>query len=136
MMGTDRSKWQWGKMHTYCFKNMASKSGITECLLGSYMNTKAFPAGGDWDTVNVSGYLMGKSFDSIVIPSMRFIVDFGLDEPACLVSVPGESGNPSSPHYSDMVPYFLKGKNHPLPFKEENIRKQYYDLLTIMPLEK
>jgi len=35
-----------------------------------------------------------------------------------------------------MVPYFLKGKNHPLPFKEENIRKQYYDLLTIMPLEK
>ncbi|HEY9160443.1 MAG TPA: penicillin acylase family protein [Desulfomonilia bacterium] len=135
-METDRSKWQWGKMHTYCFKNMASKSGITECLLGSYMNTKAFPAGGDWDTVNVSGYLMGKSFDSIVIPSMRFIVDFGLDEPACLVSVPGESGNPSSPHYSDMVPYFLKGKNHPLPFKEENIRKQYYDVLTIMPPEK
>jgi acyl-homoserine-lactone acylase len=135
-MGTDRSKWQWGKMHTYCFKNMASKSGITECLLGSYMNTKAFPAGGDWDTVNVSGYELGKSFDTIVIPSMRFIVDFGLDEPACLVAVPGESGNPSSPHYSDMVPYFLKGKNHPLPFKEENIRKQYTDMLTIKPAAK
>ncbi len=132
-MGTDRSKWQWGKMHTYCFKNMAAESGITECLLGSYMNTKAFPAGGDWDTVNVSGYLIGKSFGTILIPSMRFIVDFGLDEPACLVSVPGESGNPSSPHYSDMVPYFLEGKNHPLPFKEENIRKQYTDVLTITP---
>ena len=135
-MGTNRSKWQWGKMHTYCFKNMAAESGITKLLLGSYMNTKAFPAGGDWDTVNVSGYIQGKSFDTILIPSMRLIVDFGLDEPACLVAVPGQSGNPSSPHYSDMLPYFLKGKNHPLPFKDENIKKQYTDVLTIRPFVK
>jgi acyl-homoserine-lactone acylase len=132
-MGTDRTKWQWGKMHTYCFKNKAAASSITEFLFGSYMNTASFPAGGDWDTLNVATYKLGKSFDTKQIPSMRMIVDFGLNEPACLVAVPGESGNPSSPHYSDMVPYFLKGKNHPLPFKDENIQKQYSDVLTIMP---
>jgi acyl-homoserine-lactone acylase len=135
-MGTNRSKWQWGKMHTYCFKNKASASGLTKFLFGGYMNTASFPAGGDWDTLNLAGYKLGKDFNVTGIPSMRMIVDFGLDEPACLVAVPGQSGNPSSLHYSDMVPYFLKGKNHPLPFKEENIRKQYADVLTIKPLTK
>ena len=135
-MGSNRTKWQLGRIHTYCFKNKVSASGMTEFLFGSYMNTKAFPAGGDWDTLNLAGYKLGRNFDVMLIPSMRMIVDFGLDEPACLVAVPGQSGNPSSPHYSDMVPYFLKGKNHPLPFKDENIKKQYSDVLTIKPPAK
>jgi hypothetical protein len=29
--------------------------------------------------------------------------------------------------------YFITGENHPLVFKEVNVRKQYKDVLTLIP---
>lgn len=64
---------------------------------------------------------------------MRMVVDFGLDESAVLVMTPGQSGDPSSPHYDDMIDYFLTGRSNPLPFKKENIERQYNRVLTLHP---
>jgi acyl-homoserine lactone acylase PvdQ len=67
---------------------------------------------------------------------MRMVVDFGKNEPASFLTVPGQSGNPSSPHYDDMIPYFLETKAHPMPFQPENIAKQYQDVLVLTPARK
>ena len=64
---------------------------------------------------------------------MRLVVDFGLKEPAMLVGVPGQSGNPSSAHYDDMLDYWLNGRNHPLPFGAEAVKAQYKDVLVLKP---
>ncbi len=129
-MGSDSKKWKWGSLHTYHWKHDFTKK--TRFFHG-YFNRGPYPASGDVHTLNVTTFAWGQDFDTWCIPAMRMVVDFGLAEPAAFVSVPGQSGNPSSPHYADMIPLFLEGKNHPMPFRSENIAKQYIDVLVLEP---
>ncbi|MBN2321946.1 MAG: penicillin acylase family protein [Acidobacteria bacterium] len=129
-IGRDREKWQWGKIHTYRWQHEFTKETI---FFHSYFNRGPYPAGGDAHSVNVSGFAWGENFDAVVIPAMRMIVDFSLQEPMSVVTVPGQSGNPSSSHYSDMIPLFLNRKGRPMPFRQENIEDQYRNVFRIVP---
>jgi acyl-homoserine-lactone acylase len=129
-IGKDRKKWQWGKIHTYRWQHEFTKSTI---FFHSYFNREPYPAGGDTHSVNVAAFAWGENFDAVVIPAMRMLVDFSLEEPMSVVTVPGQSGNPSSSHYSDMIRLFLNRRGHPMPFRRENVEKQYPDVLRIVP---
>ncbi|HEY5915453.1 MAG TPA: penicillin acylase family protein, partial [Verrucomicrobiae bacterium] len=129
-LGSNRSKWQWGKIHTYHWQHDFTKQTI---FFNSYFNRGPYPAGGDTHSINAATFSWGDEFHVATIPAMRMIVDFGLDEPMTLVTVPGQSGNPSSPHYGDMIPLFLKAGARPMPFRKENVEKQYRDVLRIVP---
>ncbi|MBP7585080.1 MAG: penicillin acylase family protein [Spirochaetes bacterium] len=129
-MGSDQKNWKWGTIHTYHWKHDFTKKTR---FFHDYFNRGPHPASGDVHSLNVTTYVWGQDFDTWCIPAMRMVVDFGRDEPAALVSVPGQSGNASTPHYADMIPYFLDGRNHPLPFREENIAKQYREMLVLEP---
>jgi acyl-homoserine-lactone acylase len=128
-IGSNRAKWQWGKLHTYHWKHDVTKETI---FLHCYFNRGPYPAGGDSHSVNVATFTWGDDFHVWTIPAMRMIVDFGRDEPMSLITVPGQSGNPSSPHYGDMIPPFLEGAARPMPFKPENVERQYRDVLRIV----
>jgi acyl-homoserine-lactone acylase len=133
-MGPDPRDWQWGKLIHYAFKHEISDL-LPFGAFNDYFNPGIYPAGGDWATINVAGSSWAdNSFEVVEIPAMRMIVNFGEPDPAYIVTVPGQSGNPSSPHYKDMTKeYFITGKTHPLPFNEENVKKQYTDVLTLIP---
>ena len=128
-IGSNRSKWQWGKIHTYHWKHEFTKKTI---FFHSYFNRGPFPAGGDVHSVNVGTFTWGEDFHVWNIPAMRMIVDFGQEEPMSLITVPGQSGNPSSPHYGDMLPLFLKGEGRSMPFRQENVERQYRDVVRIV----
>jgi acyl-homoserine-lactone acylase len=132
-ISSNRDKWQWGKLHTYCWRHEFTKETI---FFHSYFNRGPYPAGGDAHSVNVASFPWGEDFDVAVIPAMRMIVDFGQDEPMSLIAVPGQSGNPSSAHYADMIPGFLKAEARAMPFRKENVEKQYRDALRIVPKEE
>jgi len=129
-LGSNRQKWQWGKIHTYHWQHDFTKQTI---FFHSYFNRGPYPAGGDAHSVNVATFVWGDDFHVVLIPAMRMIVDFGQDEPMSLIAVPGQSGNPSSPHYGDMIPLFLSRDGCPMPFRKENVEKQYRDMLRIVP---
>ncbi len=130
LMGKDRGNWKWGKIHTYHWRHDIAKKVK---LLSYLLNRGPCPAGGGVHTLNVSGFLWGKDFTTEWIPAMRFIADFGLQEPFFLISTPGQSGDPASPHYDDMIPYFLKGDNHPLPFGRTAVDTQYRNTIMLIP---
>jgi acyl-homoserine-lactone acylase len=134
-MGPDPRDWQWGKLIHYVFKHDITNS-LPFGAFDEYFNPGIYPAGGDWATINVSGFSWtDNSFEVIESPVMRMIVNFGESDPAAyLVTVPGQSGNPSSPHYKDMTEeFFITGKIHPMPFSDENTKEQYTDVLTLIP---
>ena len=128
--GKNPAKWEWGKLHTYHWRNEVSEEAG---FLSPLFDRGPFPAGGDYHTVNVTGYDWGKDFHVWIIPAMRFVVDFGREEPAFLVVSSGQSGNPVSEHYADMIPLWLGVKNHPLPFRRENVLRQYRHVLVLKP---
>jgi len=129
-MGGTRERWRWGSLHTYLWAHDFTKQLP---VLHGYFNRGPYPASGDSFTLDVAQHPLGGNFNVVLIPAMRLIVDFGLQEPAVLIGVPGQSGNPSSVHYGDMLDYWLKGRNHPLPFGKEAVEKQYGDVLTLKP---
>ncbi|MCX7678999.1 MAG: penicillin acylase family protein [Spirochaetes bacterium] len=129
-MGSNPDKWKWGILHTYHWKHDFTKK--TRFFHG-YFNRGPYPASGDVHTLNVTTFPWGENFDTWIIPAMRMVVDFSKSEPASFLTVPGQSGNPSSKHYDDMIPYFLNVSAHPMPFAHENIANQYCDVLELLP---
>ncbi|HOJ28194.1 MAG TPA: penicillin acylase family protein [Spirochaetota bacterium] len=113
-MGRNEQKWQWGKLHAYWFKHeIAKEVGI----LKGFLSRGPYPAGGDVHTVNVAMFTWGKDFDVWMIPAMRMIVDFNSNNPLHFIIVPGQSGNPVSRHYDDMVNMYLHGTYQVIPMQ-------------------
>ncbi|MEK1907523.1 MAG: penicillin acylase family protein [Pseudomonas sp.] len=141
-LGTNRSSWQWGKLHSYTWRSNATQiapylsSGERSSIqaLSGYLDRGPYPAGGDHGTLNVSAYHWGESFDTWLIPAMRIVVDFGREEPLIGVNSSGQSGNPASAHYADGIDAWLKGGYMSFPFQSRNIDKTYGNKrLLLMP---
>ncbi len=139
-LGTNRRKWRWGRLHTYRWRHDATKDpdlrGLKRWIASRYFNRGPFPAGGDHTTLNVSVYSPGRSFDTWIVPSMRFIVDFSLEEPLLAVISSGQSGNPASTHYDDGIHSWMEGEYQPMPFRRENIDRHYTSVMTLAPRSK
>jgi len=140
-LGADPGSWTWGALHTYLWETdsykMAPHLGFPERMalsaVKSYFNRGPYPASGDFFTLNVSMYTMGKDFDTWIIPSMRLIVDFSRAEPMIAVNSSGQSDHPSSPHYDDGIGAWREGRYIPFPFQEAAVKAQYKNVLTLRP---
>jgi acyl-homoserine-lactone acylase len=140
-LGNDTGIWSWGALHTYTWETdtsqMAPHFGFIERTalnsLWSYFNRGPYPAAGDIFTLNVSMYMMGKDFNTWLIPSMRMIVDFSMEEPMLAVNSSGQSDNPSSSHYDDGIKAWRDGKYIPFPFKDTAVKDQYQDVMQLNP---
>lgn len=131
--GADRNAWRWGRSHTYSWRTgttqlapylPAGQRGKVNAIRG-YLDRGPIEAGGDHTTLNTSAYRWGDNFDAWLVPAMRIIVDFGLDEPLLGLNSSGQSGNPASPHYADGIDAWLKGQYMSFPFKAQNLDKVY-----------
>ncbi|MCJ8204467.1 penicillin acylase family protein [Pseudomonas sp. RGM2987] len=122
-LGGDHNAWQWGKLHSYAWKN---SSGQT--VRGP------LAAGGDASTLNVSAFAWGQDFNTVQAPSMRFIVDFGQPEPLMVQDGTGQSGNPASPNYVNGIDPWIKGQYQNLPLQAQNFDRAYGKTrLTLVP---
>lgn len=107
-LGADPAAWQWGKLHT---RSIPSLSGAAGLGYGPY------PAGGDPWTINAADGGMDSSFG----PSWRMVVGWTgpADAVAAAVYPGGQSENPASPWYDDLVPYWWNGQLLPMPAPTE-----------------
>ncbi|WP_322846132.1 penicillin acylase family protein [Pseudomonas sp. B33.4] len=113
-LGGDHRAWQWGKLHSYAWKN---SNGQT--VRGP------LAAGGDHTTLNTAAFAWGQDFTTTRAPSMRFIVDFGQTEPLMGQNGTGQSGNPVSPNYLNGIDAWLKGQYIGLPMQPQNFDRVY-----------
>jgi penicillin amidase len=51
------------------------------------------------------------------------VLDVGQWDNSVAVSVPGQSGDPSSPHYRDLFPLWLSGQYFPLLYSRSAIEQ-------------
>ncbi|TBV06776.1 penicillin acylase family protein [Phytopseudomonas dryadis] len=132
-LGSERTAWQWGKLHTYewvsgstqmaPYLSASQRAGIAS--LKGYLDRGPYPAGGDHSTLNVSAYRWGDNFDTWLIPAMRLIVDFGREEPMIGLNSSGQSGNPASPHYADGIDAWRRAQYLSFPMQPQNLEKSY-----------
>jgi penicillin amidase len=86
------------------------------------MNVGPAPKSGDGDVVGVDHY-RAKDFRAQIAASFRMVLDVGHWDDSLAVNAPGQSGDPSSPHYRDLFPLWLEGKYFPLVYSRAAVEK-------------
>ncbi|HEV3177571.1 MAG TPA: penicillin acylase family protein [Stellaceae bacterium] len=100
--GPDMDEWRWGRAHPAEFSH---RLFAAVPILGRYLDT-SIPADGGLDTINRGGFAVQSAtqpYRDTLGPGLRMIVDMADPDRTRFMIVPGETGNPLSEHYADLV---------------------------------
>ena len=149
-LGADAGTWTWGRIHTATFREATlGESGIAP--LEWYFNKGPYPVAGAAGAVDATYYQFSVAYDdpydstikaetglqSIFemtnMPSYRFDIDMGKLDQARIVTTTGQSGNPTDPHYGDLIDDWLAGRQVPLAFSPAAVQAAAVVTLTLTP---
>lgn len=116
--GADRRAWRWGRMNVQRFPHPLGVSAF---------ELAAVERNGDATTVNYAGQWGGASY--------REILDLSDWDRSVATSAPGQSGQPQSPHYGDLLPLWAEGRYFPLPFSREAVETKTARRLVLRPTQ-
>ena len=128
-LGEDMSAWRWGAIHRVRFAHqMALIPDLTDLLTAGVVEQ-----GGDEQTVLQGMFEPEHSYDAVVVPSWRQIVDLSDIDASVGIHTVGQSGHPASPHFRDFVEPWSRGEHHPLPFSREAVERHAEHRLRLVP---
>jgi penicillin G amidase len=127
LLGPDPQKWSWGRLHTIRFRHALDRLAGAE---------KVFDIGplsrpGDGYTVNATS--AGENFQQQSGASYREILDTADWDQSLAVNTPGQSGQPGSPHYFDLLPLWDEGRYFPLIYSRRKVEMDAQDRLVLAP---
>ncbi len=116
----------WGELHAERHVHPLGLSSLLDRLFG--FNVGPYPSEGGPNTLRPDAYQTWHALDpegpmppwsSEYGPSERMVAELTPDGPRGFVAIPtGQSGNPFSPHYDDMLPLWKSGRLVALPLDE------------------
>jgi penicillin amidase len=127
-LGPDPDTWRWGALHKTPFHHPLS----TDAQRKAVFDLPTVERGGGGDTVNAAA---GFGFEATHGASFREVLDVADWDRSVAVNVPGQSGQPGSPHYGDLLPLWSEGRYFPFLFSREKIEKAATDRLILEPAE-
>ncbi len=99
------------------------------------LNRGVWPWPGSAGTLNAS-YVTPKinnTYQTIVGPSWRMVVDFADVDAASFVIPAGNSGNPMSPHFFDFNQMWQEGRYWNIPISEKRVKENAASVLILQP---
>jgi penicillin amidase len=127
-LSDDTASWQWGRLHRATFHHPLASLGAE---YAQAFNTVPVPRGGDSNTVMNTRY--DKDFQQVHGATYRHIFDLSDWDRGVATSAPGQSGQPGSPHYDDLLPLWAEGKYFPLAFSQSKIEEVTLHRLVLKP---
>ena len=98
---------RWGELHGLELRHAVA-------ALGSAANIRAGGSGGDGATVKARWWAGPQATQVSGGASFAAVIDLGDPGAAQGINLPGQSGDPRSPHYADLVPLWLADERVPL----------------------
>lgn len=122
------SPWTWGRLHQTTFKHPLAVLGPQHALA---FNLGPLPRGGDLYCLNNTRH--NDKFEHIHGASFREVFDLADWDRGLATSVPGQSGQPGSPHYDDLLLNWHKGEYFPLAFSRAKVEAATAHRLLLRP---
>lgn len=119
-LGSTPDTWLWRKLHHAEFHHPLAQA----------FDLPDMPRGGDENTVNMTG---GAGWLQTAGASYRGIFDLADWDNSVATSVPGESGQPGSENYGNLLPLWGEGRYFPLPFSRAAVERATAHLLWLDP---
>jgi penicillin G amidase len=118
--GASPGLWRWGSVHRAAFRHP----------LAAAFDADSVSRGGDGNTVNSTA---GANFRQTSGASYRIVVDFADFDNSTATSVPGQSGQPGSKFYDNLVPLWGAGQYFPLAYTRAAVERATAHVLWLMP---
>jgi penicillin amidase len=123
--GADPRAWTWGDMHRASFEHPLAFTPERQAL----MNLRPVPRGGDGTTPNATGAGARQTAGA----SYREVIDLSDWDRSMTINVPGESGQPASPYYGNLLPLWADGQHHPMAFSRAAVERVTAERLRLVP---
>jgi penicillin amidase len=127
-LGDDPKAWAWGKLHTTTLRHPLASLGAP---YEKAFNLAPVPKPGDGSTPNAAGH--NAKFEHQTGASYRHIFDLADWDRGLATSVPGQSGQPGSPHYADLLPLWAGGEYFPLAYSRKKVDEVTKHRLVLKP---
>lgn len=130
MLGSDPSGWRWGRLHLARWNHRMSDLGD----YGELFDFGPVEMPGDAYTVRNSGYNPGMaSYRQVGSQSCRLIMDLGDLRNSLAGGVSGQSGQPYSKHFKDLVSEYEQGEYHPMLYDRKDVEAGAEATLILSP---
>jgi penicillin amidase len=129
-LGPDVAQWQWGRLHTAVFEHPLA-SRVDENARRR-LTVGTWPLGGSSFTPMAASY-RAADYQLTSGASFRMVVDVGDWDRSVVINTPGQSGNPSSPHYRDLAPMWAEGRYFPLAYSRQAVEPHVRVRLELTP---
>ena len=116
--GSDASHWTWGRIHTVTFHHPLESIAEMKRLV----NLGPISRPGDNSTIMNTGSRRG-SLEQVSGPTWKQILDVGAWDNSVMINAPGQSGQPGSPHYADLLPLWDQGQHIPMLYSRDAVEK-------------
>ncbi|MQG38836.1 MAG: penicillin acylase family protein [SAR202 cluster bacterium] len=132
ILGPSTFDWWWGRLHTITHNHAV---GVASPFLDRVFNFNIgpFETDGSSTTINNGEYSLSSPFNRVVGPSFRRIVDLSNMNNTSFILPTGQSGLPTSAHYSDQTELYNSGAYRKTLIDEKIIRNSQFRKLTLIP---
>lgn len=130
LIGKEPRKWAWGKVHQIEFAHLFGRGRF----LRAVFNRGQYPIGGDEQTVWMTASDLQLPFGLVrTSATYRQVLDVGDWDRSTAVLATGQSGQPTSPHYADMIDLWREGDQHPMLWTRPAVDAQAVATLWLRP---
>jgi penicillin amidase len=130
LMGADPAGWAWGRLHRQLFAHPLGR--LLPELDGHRLDIGPLPVGGSAATVGLSDY-RPEDFGITIGASFRMVLDVGDWDRSRVINAPGQSGDPASAHYADLVDLWAEGRTVPLPYSRAAVDAAAVHRIRLIP---
>ena len=128
--GAEPTAWAWGDLRPLRLRHPLGAART----LGRLFNLGPVPLGGDTNTVAQAGVRpLRPTANPAAIANHRMVVDLGAPAESRYVLAGGQSGNPLSPHYGDLLGLWQRGEGVPIAWSREAVAAATVDRLLLRP---
>lgn len=117
-MGTEPEGWAWGALHRIAFEHPLQGRATGE--LARRMALADYPRGGSGHTTNNTKF-DEKDFRVRAGASWRMVLDVGEWDGAWMTNAPGQSGDPRSPFYDNLLEPWARDQQLPLLYGADTV---------------
>jgi penicillin amidase len=126
LLGSDMTAWRWGALHTATFTHPLARMSES----ARAWNRGPVEKPGDGSTVNAAG---GANFRHSSGASFRQVIDLGNWDASTATNVPGQSGNPRSANYDNLLPLWARDEHFPLVYTRTAVKRHARERVRLAP---
>ncbi len=132
LLGPNAWEWQWGDLHRIAFEHPLL--GLADAELADAMRYPTYPRGGTGNTTNNTGF-KPEDFKVAAGASFRMVLDVGQWDDAEMTNAPGQSGDPRSPFYDNLLEGWATDSSFPLLYSRTAIEANQALRIVLEPAE-